>query len=165
MSKTIAKRSVKAATKKSAIVKTASSIKAATRTTAKKTSAKKTVAKKVSAKKPAVRKPTAKKAAPKKAVAKKTVAKKVSARKPAVRKPRVTAKSAAIAELQQIKGIGAKFAEVLYNNGMKSLEMMSKMLKTDIERLSAKLKIGQRIGRENWVGQARKLVRANSKRK
>ena len=82
-----------------------------------------------------------------------------------MRKPRVTAKSRAIAELCQIKGIGPKFAEILYGNGVKSQQAIAKWLKADIERLSAKLKTGNRIRRENWVGQAKKLVRAKARGK
>ena len=158
MSKTIAKASVRAATRKSAIVKPASSKKVAVKTTAKKATVKKAVAKKI------IRKAPAKKAVAKKIVRKAPV-RKAASKKLLARKPRTTAKAAAVTKLCQIKGIGAKMAEVLYNNGVKSQLTMSKMLKADIDRLSAKLKIGNRISRENWVGQAKKLVRASSKRK
>ena len=117
--------------------------------------AKKSVGKTVAKKTPA-RKPAAKKTAVKKAVRK-------TAPKKTVRK--LSKRAIALNELQQIKGIGEKFAVVLYNNRIKSAEDIAKMLKADIERLSVKLKIGGRIRRENWVAQAKKLVRANKKSK
>ena len=125
-----------------------------------KTATKKSPAKKAAPKKAAAKKSVAKKAAPKKVAAKKTVAKKAAPKKVAAKKPaRLTAKAAAIQELCQIKGIGAKFAEKLYASRIKSVAMVAKLNKKDVERLAAKLKIGARMSRENWVGQAKKLAK------
>ena len=153
MSKNIAKQAARVAAKKSAPVKKAASKKAATKkSTARKTVARKTTAKKAAPKK-VVRKATVKKAAPKKVVRKATAKKTV----------RLSVKAAALLDLCQIKGIGPKYAEALYNNRVKSVAMVAKLTKKDIERLSAKLKIGSRMSRENWVAQAKKLAKASKK--
>ncbi|WP_245437395.1 5' DNA nuclease [Neorhizobium tomejilense] len=111
-----------------------------------------------------VTKPAAK-AAPAKAAPR--VAPKVSARQPAPVKPAPvkpekakTAKaSAGGGDLKQISGIGPKLAEVLNGLGVTSLAQVAAWNEADIARFDKELGFEGRISRDDWVGQAKALLK------
>ncbi|CDZ50800.1 hypothetical protein [Neorhizobium galegae] len=111
-----------------------------------------------------VRKPAAK-AVPAKSAPK--AAPKVSARQPAPVKPAPvkpekakTAKaSAGGGDLKQISGIGPKLAEVLNGLGVTSLAQVAAWNEADIARFDKELGFEGRISRDDWVGQAKALLK------
>jgi predicted flap endonuclease-1-like 5' DNA nuclease len=60
-------------------------------------------------------------------------------------------------DLTQIKGIGPKMAEKLYEQGIKNFNQLAEMNKKFAEQLDETLKAQGRILREDWIGQAKKL--------
>jgi class III poly(R)-hydroxyalkanoic acid synthase PhaE subunit len=85
---------------------------------------------------------------------------------PSKPKPKAAAKAPAqdslpIAEseddLTEIKGVGPKMAEKLYEQGIKSFNQIAKMNKKFAEQLDETLKAQGRILRDDWIGQAKKL--------
>ncbi|MCB0564807.1 MAG: hypothetical protein KDD01_10570 [Phaeodactylibacter sp.] len=63
-------------------------------------------------------------------------------------------------DLKQIKGIGPKYEKALNEMGITSYEQVSKLKKKDITAINERLKITtDRIERENWIGQAKKLAK------
>lgn len=105
-----------------------------------------------------VKKPAAK-AAPAKAAPK--AAPKVSTRQPAPVKPAKAkmAKAPAGGDLKQISGIGPKLAEVLNGLGVTSLAQVAAWNETDIARFDKELGFEGRISRDDWVGQAKALLK------
>ncbi|WP_245448055.1 5' DNA nuclease [Neorhizobium sp. T6_25] len=106
-----------------------------------------------------VRKPAAK-AAPAKAAPK--AAPKVSARQPAPVKPTKakTAKaSAGGGDLKRISGIGPKLEGVLNDMGVTSLAQVAAWNEADIARFDKELGFEGRISRDDWVGQAKALLK------
>ncbi|WP_305778775.1 5' DNA nuclease [Neorhizobium sp. T25_13] len=105
-----------------------------------------------------VRKPAAK-AVPAKAAPK--AAPKVSSRQPAPVKPAKakTAKAPAGGDLKQISGIGPKLAEVLNGLGVTSLAQVAAWNEADIARFDKELGFEGRISRDDWVGQAKALLK------
>ncbi|MCJ9671140.1 MULTISPECIES: 5' DNA nuclease [unclassified Neorhizobium] len=99
------------------------------------------------------------KAAPAKAAPK--AAPKVSARQPAPVKPAKakTAKAPAGGDLKQISGIGPKLAEVLNGLGVTSLAQVAAWNEADIARFDKELGFEGRISRDDWVGQAKALLK------
>ena len=61
-------------------------------------------------------------------------------------------------DLTEIKGIGPKMAEKLYEEGIKNFSQLAKMNKKFAEQLDEALKAQGRILREDWIGQAKKLL-------
>lgn len=125
------------------------------------------------AKKPAVKAAPA--AAPAKAkVAPKTAAKAPPAKAPAApavvsrspAKPKTSAKPAGKAagaegagDLKRISGIGPKLEEVLKGMGVMSLAQVAAWTDADIARFDKELGFEGRIRRDDWVGQAKALLR------
>ncbi|CDZ37154.1 Hypothetical protein NGAL_HAMBI1145_37150 [Neorhizobium galegae bv. officinalis] len=111
-----------------------------------------------------VTKPAAK-AAPAKAAPK--AAPKVSARQPAPVKPAPvkpekakTAKaSAGGGDLKRISGIGPKLEGVLKDMGVTSLAQVAAWNEADIARFDKELGFEGRISRDDWVGQAKALLK------
>ncbi|WP_245441110.1 5' DNA nuclease [Neorhizobium sp. T7_12] len=106
-----------------------------------------------------VTKPAAK-AAPAKAAPK--AAPKVSAKQPAPVKPakaRTAKASAGGGDLKQISGIGPKLAEVLNGLGVTSLAQVAAWNEADIARFDKELGFEGRISRDDWVGQAKALLK------
>jgi class III poly(R)-hydroxyalkanoic acid synthase PhaE subunit len=60
-------------------------------------------------------------------------------------------------DLTQIKGIGPKMAEKLYEQGIRNFTQLADMNKKFAEQLDETLKAQGRILREDWIGQAKKL--------
>ena len=61
-------------------------------------------------------------------------------------------------DLTVIKGVGPKMAEKLYGQGIKNYAQLAKMNTTFAEQLDEKLKAQGRILRDDWIGQAKKLL-------
>ncbi len=61
-------------------------------------------------------------------------------------------------DLTQIKGIGPKMAEKLYEQGIKNFARLAEINTKFAEELDETLKAQGRILREDWIGQAKKLL-------
>lgn len=61
-------------------------------------------------------------------------------------------------DLTEIKGIGPKMAEKLYEQGIKNFARLAEMNTKFAEELDETLKAQGRILREDWIGQAKKLL-------
>jgi len=64
-------------------------------------------------------------------------------------------------DLTQIKGIGPKMQEQLYEQGITAFSQLASMNKQAIEDLEETIKSSGRIARENWVKQAMSLLSGN----
>ncbi|KAB1109487.1 hypothetical protein F4V89_27505 [Neorhizobium galegae] len=109
-----------------------------------------------------VKKPAAKaKVATVKAAAPKAPAKPVVEAKPVkAAKATVTrAKAPAGGDLKQISGIGPKLVEVLNGLGVTSLAEVAAWNEADIARFDKELGFEGRISRDDWVGQAKALLK------
>jgi len=91
----------------------------------------------------------------------------VSGPRTEVRKPRrVTSRAAApVAELarddlKRISGIGPKLEQVLNGRGIFRFADMAALSKAEVERLDSELGLGGRVVRDDWIGQAKALKRA-----
>lgn len=112
----------------------------------------------------------AKPAAEKKARPKLTVVTPVSEPVPASQpKPAVKAKPAQRAkkadDLKLITGIGPKLEQVLNDRGIRSLAEIAAWSAEDITRLDDELGVNGRIGRDDWIGQAKVLAGRARRRK
>jgi large subunit ribosomal protein L21 len=85
-------------------------------------------------------------------------AKKASAAKPA---PEKAAEAAAEGgdDLTRINGIGPVIAEKLSKLGISTVAQIAEMTPEDVERVNEELNFKGRIERENWIEQARELVK------
>ena len=61
-------------------------------------------------------------------------------------------------DLTVIKGVGPKMAEKLYEQGIKNFTQLAKMNTKFAEQLDETLKAQGRILRDDWIGQAKKLL-------
>ena len=61
-------------------------------------------------------------------------------------------------DLTEIKGVGPKMAEKLYEEGITNFSQLAKMNKKFAEQLDEALKAQGRILRDDWIGQAKKLL-------
>jgi class III poly(R)-hydroxyalkanoic acid synthase PhaE subunit len=61
-------------------------------------------------------------------------------------------------DLTAIKGVGPKMAEKLYEQGIKNFSQLAKMNRKFAEQLDETLKAQGRIMRDDWIGQAKKLL-------
>ncbi|MDX1218446.1 NADH:ubiquinone oxidoreductase [Sinorhizobium medicae] len=91
----------------------------------------------------------------------------VSGPRTEVRKSRrVTSRAAApVAELarddlKRISGIGPKLEQVLNGRGIFRFADMAALSKAEVERLDSELGLGGRVVRDDWIGQAKALKRA-----
>jgi predicted flap endonuclease-1-like 5' DNA nuclease len=84
-----------------------------------------------------------------------------SAQKPAAPRKSPAQDSLPIAEteddLTEIKGVGPKMAEKLYEQGIKSFAQLAKLNKAFAQQLDEAVKAQGRILRDDWIGQAKKL--------
>lgn len=109
-----------------------------------------------------VKKPAAKaKVATAKAAAPKAPAKPVVEAKTvtAPKAKAVKAKAPAGGDLKQISGVGPKLVEVLNGLGVTSLAEVAAWSEADIARFDKELGLDGRIGRDDWVGQAKALLK------
>lgn len=79
-----------------------------------------------------------------------------SARQSARAKP--AGRSRKKSDLTEIKGVGPKMAEKLYNQGINSFEQLAEMNEHFAEKLDDMLEAQGRILRDDWIGQAKKLI-------
>ncbi len=68
------------------------------------------------------------------------------------------AESDSSADLTQLTGVGPVLAEKLHDAGVTSLAQIAAWTAEDIDRLDAELNIKARAERDDWVGQAKKLI-------
>lgn len=89
--------------------------------------------------------------------------------KPTVRKPAAVKKAAAVAvetkpvladaaDLKQISGIGPKLEQALNGMGIKGLAEMAALTAKRAAKIDEELGLGGRIARDDWAGQAKKLL-------
>lgn len=64
----------------------------------------------------------------------------------------------ALDDLTAIKGVGPKMAEKLYEQGIKNFAQLAQMNAAFAEQLDETLKTQGRILRDDWIGQAKKLM-------
>jgi large subunit ribosomal protein L21 len=62
-------------------------------------------------------------------------------------------------ELTQLKGVGPVIAKKLAAAGVTSLQQVVDFTPEDIERIDVELNFKGRIGREDWIGQAKDLLK------
>jgi len=98
----------------------------------------------------------ARKPAAKTTAAKKPAAKKPAARKPAAKKP--ASARAAKDDLKKISGVGPVIEKKLNGMGVKTYKQIAAWKKADIDKADDKLNFKGRIGREDWVAQAKILA-------
>ena len=96
--------------------------------------------------------------------ASKPVEKKQGREKPAAKdgaRKASTAKPKAVAgdDLKRIAGIGPKLEKVLNGQGITSLGQIAAWKDADVAKFDEALGLDGRIGRDDWVGQARKLAK------
>lgn len=91
----------------------------------------------------------------------------VSAPRTEARKPRRVGNRAAAPagdlardDLKRISGIGPKLEQVLNGRGIFRFADMAALSKADVERLDSELGLGGRVVRDDWIGQAKSLKRA-----
>jgi NADH-quinone oxidoreductase subunit E len=84
-----------------------------------------------------------------------------SARKPkAPRKPTESApKGRGNDDLKRISGIGPKLEQVLNGKGIRRFADIAALSEADVARLDAEFGLSGRIARDDWVGQAKALVK------
>jgi len=75
------------------------------------------------------------------------------------KKTAAAAKSAGDDDLTQLGGVGAVLAEKLNQAGITSLSQIAAWTDEDIARIDEELNFKGRIQRDDWVGQARKLIK------
>ncbi len=113
------------------------------------------------AKAPAVKAAVAGKPA-KTPVAKKPVVAKTVAEKPAApvkaEKPAIKPRRAKTDDLKKIAGIGPKLEQMLNGMGVSRYADIAGWSGADIARIDGELDIDGRIGRDDWVGQAKALI-------
>jgi NADH-quinone oxidoreductase subunit E len=97
--------------------------------------------------------------------AKPVVAKKALAPKAA--KPPVAGRKPASKtdDLKRIAGIGPKLEQVLAQRGVKAIADIAGWSEADVTRFDAELGLDGRIGRDDWVGQAKQLAPKPRRRK
>ncbi|CAN7261504.1 5' DNA nuclease [Neorhizobium sp. LjRoot104] len=84
----------------------------------------------------------------------------VEARAVKASKAKVTkAKALGGGDLKQISGIGPKLVEVLNGLGVTNLAQVAAWGEADIARFDSELGLNGRIGRDDWVGQAKALLK------
>lgn len=100
-----------------------------------------------------VAKPATKRTAAQKVIAKKPVIEAVAA-EPAVKAKLKTRAS----NLKRISGLGPKVEELLHKAGVKTFADIAAWSEADIARFDRELGLDGRIVRDDWIGQARKLL-------
>lgn len=73
-------------------------------------------------------------------------------------KPATAANAKAADDLKSISGIGPKLEKVLNGLGISTYEQVAKLTKAEIAKLDDQLGFAGRIERDDWLGQARRLM-------
>jgi large subunit ribosomal protein L21 len=116
-------------------------------------------------KKAAPKAPAEAKAAPAKEEAKKPEAKKSAAKTEKIKAekikeaPKKAEKTTASDDLTQLKGVGPVIAKKLAGLGITGLQQVAEFTPEDVERVDAELNFKGRIDREDWIGQAKELLK------
>ncbi len=84
---------------------------------------------------------------------------------PEAEKPKPAAPEATAAkdDLTQINGVGPVIVDKLNGIGINSLEQIAALTEQDIERINGELNFKGRIERDDWVGQAKRLIKESKK--
>jgi large subunit ribosomal protein L21 len=77
--------------------------------------------------------------------------------------PEAPAAATAKDDLTQISGVGPAIVDKLNAIGITSLEQIAAFSKEDIERVNGELNFKGRIERDDWVGQAKQLLKESKK--
>ncbi len=93
--------------------------------------------------------------APRAPAAPATARKPKAARKPAASAPRTKPSD----DLKRISGIGPKLEQVLNGRGIRRLADVAALSTADVARLDAEFGLDGRIARDDWVGQAKALLK------
>ena len=107
----------------------------------------------------------AKKAAPKKAEPKKAEAKKAEPKAEANTEKKAAPKAAKANEakdaddLSQISGVGPVIVKKLHGEGVTTFAQIAKWTDADVEAIEEKLSFKGRVGREDWIAQAKELAK------
>ncbi len=72
-----------------------------------------------------------------------------------------TASKIAADDLKRISGIGPKLEQVLNGMGIRTYAQIAAWTVDDLAKVDDQLKLGGRISRDDWVGQAKGLVMSN----
>lgn len=64
-------------------------------------------------------------------------------------------------DLKKITGVGPKLVQVLNKQGISTYEQIANMSAKEMAEIGEKLGFPGRIERDNWVGQAKALIKAN----
>ena len=101
-----------------------------------------------------------KKAAPKAKAADKPAKEKVTKETaPKKEAPKKAAAASGSDDLTQLKGVGPVIAKKLAAAGVTSLQQVADFSPEDVERIDAELNFKGRIDREDWIGQAKELIK------
>lgn len=73
--------------------------------------------------------------------------------------PTESATTAARDDLTQLTGVGPVLAEKLQKAGVTSLAQIAEWTPEDIDRIDEELNVKSRVERDDWVGQAKKLIK------
>ncbi|ASY62392.1 NADH-ubiquinone oxidoreductase chain E [Sinorhizobium sojae CCBAU 05684] len=96
-----------------------------------------------------------------KAEASPTAAAPAAARKPKAPGKQATSapRSRAVDDLKRISGVGPKLEQVLNGKGIRQLADIAALSAEDVARLDAEFGLDGRIARDDWVGQAKALMK------
>ncbi|WP_181700606.1 polyhydroxyalkanoate depolymerase [Chthonobacter albigriseus] len=83
-----------------------------------------------------------------------------TARADRIRRAAAAVPKAEIHDLKRIAGIGPKLEEMLYREGIFLIDQVAELTDAQVDDLDNRLSLRGRIRREDWVGQARKLMMA-----
>lgn len=72
-----------------------------------------------------------------------------------------TASEIATDDLKRISGIGPKLEQVLNAMGIRTYDQIAAWTADDLAKVDDQLKLGGRISRDDWLGQANVLVMSN----
>ena len=73
-------------------------------------------------------------------------------------KPAAARAKAASDDLKRISGIGPKLEQVLNAEGVRRLAEIAAWSQDDMQRFDAEFGLGGRIGRDDWIGQAKAMA-------
>jgi large subunit ribosomal protein L21 len=99
-------------------------------------------------------------ATPAKEEAKKPEAKKTAAKAEKAQEAPKKAETATVSDdLTQLKGVGPVIAKKLADLGITGLQQVAEFTPEDVERVDAELNFKGRIDREDWIGQAKEILK------
>lgn len=78
-------------------------------------------------------------------------------------RPQGLAKAASPDDLKAISGIGPRLELALNRSGIRTWDQIAALDEAGIALLDERLRLGGRIGRDDWIGQAKELARDESR--